>query len=264
MSLAEVLRNVVTNIHAGTVPKQSNSRLMRERTLPCSMQRNHSAGLSLLSAYTWSKLIDNTNVDSQGTVQDPRNLALERAVGNFDATHRLVTSFGYELPSGRQQRFGTNLPAAVQDIVGGWQLGGIVQFQSGFPFTPTMGAPDPANVGGTYARRPNRTASGEIEDWTVERYFDVTAFAVPAQYTIGNSGRNILRGLGIANLDLSMFKNVTFGEQYRLQFRWEMFNALNTPQFLNPNTTTDIGGPGGRITSARDPRLMQLALKLYF
>ena len=146
----------------------------------------------------------------------------------------------------------------------GWQVCGIVQYQSGFPFTPTMGAPDPANVGGTYARRPNRIASGEIQDWTVERYFDLTAFTVPAQYTIGNSGRNILRGPGIANWDLSMFKNVAFGEQYRLQFRWEMFNAFNTPQFLNPNTTTDVGGPGGRITSARDPRLMQVALKLYF
>jgi hypothetical protein len=114
-----------------------------------------------------------------------------------------------------------------------------------------MGSPDPANV-------------GEIENWTIDRYFDTSAFTVPAQFTIGNSGRNILRGPGIANFDLSLIKNTTFAERYRLQFRWEMFNAFNTPQFLNPNNITDAGGPGGRILSARDPRLMQVALKLYF
>lgn len=248
----------------GNGDRFSNGANSNYHSMQVKVEKRYAAGLSLLSAYTWSKLIDNTNIDSQGTVQDPRNFQLERALGNFDATHRLVTSFGYELPFGAKQKFGANLPGVAQTIIGGWQVGGIVQFQSGFPFTPTMGAPDPANVGGTYARRPNRIASGEISDWTVERYFDTTAFQTPAAFTIGNSGRNILRGPGIANWDLSLFKNTMIKERYRLQFRLEMFNALNTAQFLNPNNITDVGGPGGRILSARDPRLMQAALKLYF
>ncbi len=248
----------------GNGDRFSNAAASNYHSLQVKLERRFSAGLSLLSAYTWSKLIDNTNVDSNNTVQDPRNFNLERAVGNFDATHRLVTSFGYELPFGTQKRFGSSLPGAARLLIGGWQVGGILQFQSGFPFTPTMGAPDPANVGGTYARRPNRVASGEIENWTIDRYFDINAFQVPAAFTIGNSGRNILRGPGIANWDMSLIKNTQIGERYRLQFRWEMFNAFNTPQFLNPNNITDAGGPGGRILSARDPRLMQMALKLYF
>jgi hypothetical protein len=248
----------------GNGDRFSNAASSNYHSLQVKVEKRYSAGLSFLTAYTWSKLIDNTNVDSQGTVQDPRNFNLERAVGNFDATHRLVTSFGYELPFGAGQKFGSTLPGIARTLIGGWQIGGITQYQSGFPFTPTMGSPDPANVGGTYARRPNRIGSGEIEDWTVERYFDITAFAVPAQFTIGNSGRNILRGPGIANWDLSLFKNTTINERYRLQFRWEVFNAFNTPQFLNPSNITDVGGPNGRITSARDPRLMQLAMKLYF
>ncbi|MBC7928846.1 MAG: TonB-dependent receptor [Bryobacteraceae bacterium] len=248
----------------GLGARYSNTANSIYHALQVKLEKRYSSGLTLLTSYTWSKLIDDTNVDSQSTVQDPRNLRLERAVGTFDVPHRIVTSFGYELPFGQGQRFGAAMPALLNHLVGGWQVGGIVQYQSGFPFTPQMAAPDPANVATNYARRPNRIASGKIDDWTLDRYFDVGAFQVPAAFTIGNSGRNILRGPGIANWDLSLFKNFQFGERFRLQLRGEAFNAFNRAQFNNPNTTTDPGGPGGRILSARDPRLMQVALKLYF
>lgn len=234
-------------------------------SLQVKLEKRMSAGFSVLSAYTWSKLIDDSNIGSQlASVQDPLNFRLERGLGNFDVTHRLVTSFNYEVPFGKGRRFGGATSAISNAVLGGWQIGGIVQFQSGFPFTPLLGAPDPANVGRQYARRPDRVASGEIDDWTVERYFDIGAFRTPQPFTIGNSGRNILRGPGIANWDLSFMKNAYFTERTYLQLRWEMFNAFNTPQFLNPDTTVDPGGPGGRILSARDPRIMQVALKLYF
>jgi len=98
----------------------------------------------------------------------------------------------------------------------------------------------------------------------LDKSFDIAAFRTPAQYTIGNSGRNILRGPGIANWDLSVFKNFSFTERKYPQFRWEMFNALNTAQFLNPDTTVEAGTAGGRILGARDPRIMQVALKFYY
>lgn len=234
-------------------------------SLQVKLEKRFSKGFSFLSAYTWSKLIDDSNIASQlGSVQDPRNLAIERGLGNFDVTHRLVSSFGYELPFGRGKQFAASLPALADAVLGGWQLGGIVQFQSGFPFTPLMGSPDPANVGRQYARRPDRIASGEIDNWTLDKYFDIAAFRTPAAFTIGNSGRNILRGPGIANWDMSIFKNFTISETKRLQFRWEMFNAFNTAQFLNPDTTVEAGTAGGRILGARDPRIMQVALKFYY
>jgi hypothetical protein len=156
------------------------------------------------------------------------------------------------------------MSGAANKVFGGWQLGGIVQYQSGFPFTPVLGSPDPANVAFAYARRPDRTGSGKIDDWTVNRYFDISAFKPQAAFTIGNSGRNILRGPGVSNWDLSILKNTYFTEKFYCQFRLELFNVWNTAQFFNPETNVDPGSNGGRILSARDPRIIQGAIKFYF
>lgn len=224
------------------------------------LEKRYSGGLSMLAAYTWAKLID----DVSGSFADPRNPGLERSLGSLDTPNRLVTSFAYELPFGRAKRFGGGIPSWANKFVGGWQLGGIVQYQSGFPFTPVLGSPDPANVGFEYARRPNRIGSGKLDDPTLDRYFDLSAFTVPAPGTIGNSGRNILRGPGIKNWDLAILKNTYITERIYHQFRLELFNAWNTPQFRNPSTNVDPGSNGGRILGARDPRIIQVAMKLYF
>ena len=224
------------------------------------LEKRYSGGLSMLAAYSWSKLID----DVSGSFADPRKPGLERALGSLDVPHRLVTSFAYELPIGKGKHLGSGISSWANKIVGGWQLGGIVQYQSGFPFTPVLGAPDPNNVGGEYARRPDRTGSGTLDHPTIDRYFDLSAFTVPAPFTIGNSGRNILRGPGVKNWDLAILKNTYITERVSHQFRLELFNAWNTPQFRNPSTNVDPGGNGGRITAARDPRIIQVAMKLYF
>ena len=233
--------------------------------LQMKLEQRLSSGLSFLSSYVWSKLIDNGNISGTGSpVQNPANLSLERGLGVYDHTHRWVNSVNYELPFGQGKRFGSSTGSFAKFLISGWQLGGIVQFQSGFPFTPVMGTPDPLNVASQYGRRPDRIASGEIDNWTVERYFDTSAFKTPGQYMFGNSGRNILRGPGIANWDTVLLKNSRITERITTQFRWEMFNTFNTPQFNNPNTNVDAGGPGGRILSGREPRIMQLALRLSF
>ena len=224
------------------------------------LEKRYSGGLSMLAAYTWAKLID----DLSGSFADPRNPGLDRALGDLDTPHRLVTSFSYELPLGKGKQFGGGIPSWANKVVGGWQLGGIVQYQTGFPFTPVLGAPDPANVGSEYARRPNRVGSGKLDHPTIDRYFDLSAFTVPAAFTIGSSGRNILRGPGIKNWDLAIMKNTYITERIYHQFRLELFNAWNTPQFRNPSTNVDPGSTGGRILGARDPRIIQLAMKLYF
>ena len=224
------------------------------------LEKRFSSGVSMLTAYTWSKLID----DVSSSFADPRNPGLDRALSSLDTTQRLVTSFYYELPFGKGKRFGDGLSSLVNKFAGGWRLDGIVQYQSGFPFTPTLGSPDPAGVGFEYARRPNRIGSGKLDAPTIDRYFDLSAFTVPASGTIGNSGRNILRGPGIKNWDLAILKNTRITERVSHEFRLELFNAWNTPQFRNPSTTVDPGSNGGRILAARDPRIIQAAMKLYF
>jgi hypothetical protein len=143
-------------------------------------------------------------------------------------------------------------------------LAGIVTVQSGFPFTPQLGQSDPANVNYAYARRPDVVGTGSQPNQSIDRWFNINDFVVPQPYTIGNAGRNILRGPGLQNWDLSLMKNFNFTERKYLQFRAEFFNIFNHPNFGLPNTNIEDPIHGGQITNANDPRIMQFALKLYF
>jgi hypothetical protein len=97
----------------------------------------------------------------------------------------------------------------------------------------------------------------------IQRYFDTTAFALPDLGTFGTVGRNTLIGPGLINLDTAVFKQFRFAERREVEFRWETFNMANRPNFFNP--VSAFTNPAfGRITSARDPRIMQFALKLYY
>ncbi|MBV9680032.1 MAG: TonB-dependent receptor, partial [Acidobacteriaceae bacterium] len=194
------------------------------------------------------------------TYQNPFNLALDRGLGAFDVKYRSVHSFSYELPFGKGRRFGSNIPRALELAAGGWQFAGIVTFQSGFPFSPTQSV-DPSNTG--YDYRPNVVGNPIPAQQTIQQWFNPLAFAVPIAYTFGNAGRNILRGPGLQNWDLSLLKNFYFTERTYLEFRFEAFNAFNHPHFFNPDS--NIQSPtAGKITSASDPRILQLAMKIYF
>jgi hypothetical protein len=122
---------------------------------------------------------------------------------------------------------------------------------------------DPTNTGNAYDGRPDRIASGRIDDWTVQRYFDVSAFTIPGLYQIGTAGRNILRGPGLANWDFSILKTTHITERISHELRFEAFNFTNTPQFLNPDANIE-SATAGQILSARPARILQVAMKLYF
>ena len=116
------------------------------------------------------------------------------------------------------------------------------------------------NTGG---QRPNRISSGKLENPTIDAWFDKTAFVVPADFTFGNSGRNILRGDHVWNVDFSLFKRFAVGTS-RFEFRAEAFNLLNSVYFDRPNTTIDTAA-GGRVTAtANNARQMQFGLKYIF
>ncbi|MEJ7606715.1 MAG: hypothetical protein WKF37_10715 [Bryobacteraceae bacterium] len=172
-------------------------------------------------------------------------------------------SHGYELPFGRGKQLFSNADRFTNALLGGWQMQGILIFRSGVPFTPTVSR-DVANTG-VGGQRPTRIGSGELESPTLERWFDVSAFAVAPNFTYGNSGLRILYPDIVRTIDFSMFKNFQITEGSRLQFRWEVFNLPNTPSFAAPASVVDVPATAGRVTAtSTDPRQMQVALKFTF
>jgi hypothetical protein len=240
------------------------------QSLQTSFQRRLSTGLSVLASWTWSHSIDDTSGTGSETIQTPYNLHLNRGNSTFDARQSLVLSWTYELPFGAGKTFLRDAHGPLQYLIGGWQLNSIDTFQTGSPFTLTM-ATSALNAG-SGVQWPNVIGVGALSNPTVHQWYNLAAYASPGAYIYGNEGRNSLYGPGTKQVDLSAFKNFQFtsDQALRMQFRAEIFNILNTPQFNNPGTS--IGSAtAGTITSAGNPPLfqrtsreIQLALKLYW
>jgi len=228
-------------------------------------------GMNFLAAYTLSKSLDHVSglniggdqrpalpvtIDDQASVE--QSLAYEWGPSLFDSRHRFVFSFGVELPSP------TGMGAAMKQIAGGWQLNGIFQAQSGFPFTVF----DPQTDIRYMTNRPNQTCDPNANaPHTTDQYFDTTCFTRRALATtgtgLGNETRNAVLGPGFAETDLSVFKNIDLRQGQRLQVRIEMFNLFNQERFGQPGN--QIGTANfGRITTAADGRVVQLGIKYLF
>ena len=229
----------------------------RYHALQAKFQKRFSAGVWYLVSYTWSKNINVGNTPAVGG-----NYAYETALSGFDIPQNLTASAGFELPFGRGKRFLSNANLLTSGFLSGWQLQGITVLRSGRPFTPTISR-DVSNTG-IGGQRPNRSGSGKLEHPTTGNWFDKTAFSVPANFTFGNSGANILREDRFKNLDLSLFKQFQINERARIQFRAEAFNLTNTASFAGPGTNIDTAS-GGLVTSTISaPRNVQFGLKLNF
>jgi hypothetical protein len=226
------------------------------------LERRFQSGFSLLQSYTWSHAIDNApdgedNNNGPTIPQDPFNTNAEKAPSGFDIKHRSVTSVMYELQFGRARQWlgGMNqsgLSKLARAVFGGFQIGGIFVAQTGPPVNLDV-AGNPANT--TSPVRPNRLGDGRrsapraatwIAGWIRRRA------AVPAAFTYGNAGRNVLRAPGLVNLDFLVGRNFRLGETTRLELRGEFFNLTNTAHFGRPNAT--IGSPqAGRIAGTAAP-----------
>jgi outer membrane receptor protein involved in Fe transport len=229
-------------------------------------------GLNVLASYTLSHAIDDVsglNIGGESrpmlpvTIGDQASidagLAREKGDALFDARHRFVLSFGYELP-----RLSTR-NAATRLTLGGWQVNGIIQGQTGFPLT----AIEPNNVSLTsLTNRPNMTCDpNDNAPRTVTQYFNTSCFqrlALPANAgQIGNEPRDAIRGPGFSRTDLSFFKNFAVAGTQQVQLRVEIFNLLNQERFGQPGN--QIGTPTfGVITTAEDGRIVQLGIKYTF
>ena len=137
-----------------------------------------------------------------------------------------------------------------------------MNYRSGLAFTPTVSR-DVANIG-VANQRPNRNGSGESDNPTLDAWFDKTAFAVPADFTFGNSGRSILRADHQWNVDASLFKRFSVTNSSTIEIRAEVFNLLNSVYFAAPNTQIDTAA-GGRVTAtSNSARQLQFGLKYIF
>ena len=233
-------------------------------SLQVQMERRFRNGFSLLTAYTWGHAIDNgpSQVDTVVVPQNAYDFAAERGNSAFDIRNRFVTSVLYELP------FGKGKPLLADSrvgnaIAGGWQLAAIFSAQSGLWFTPVEGV-DASNTGTT--EHPNRIANGNLPSGhrSINHWFDTTAFPTPAQYTFGNSGRDILNGPGFHNIDFGLSRVIGLVEGASLEIRAEAFNLFNTPQFGLPNATLGQSTTAV-ISSVFNPqRQIQLAARIQF
>src|SRR5205085_2224628 len=190
------------------------------------------------------------------TPQDPRCRFCDRGNSAFDIRHRLTVSMTYRLP-------GFALKGSTGALFGGWQINGLLQSQTGLPFTPQL---NNTTVNTGTGSRPNRIASGNLpeDQRSISHWFDQTAFTSPAQFVYGNAGRDILYGPGRTNLDASLFKDFRPLENLTVQFRAESFTVSNHPQFGQPNATIGSGSVGQITSTVGNPRQMQLALRLMF
>ena len=242
-------------------------------SLQVRFQQRLDFGLSIFSAYTWSKSIDNassffSSAGDPNFPQDSFNTAGERGRSNFDVRHRLSLSYGYDLPFGKGGTFLSG-DGVLPTILTGWQSFGIVTLQSGRPFTVALLSDiDNSNTGrstlGFGANdRPNVVGKAELSDRTPDRWFNTAAFAFPAFGSFGDAGRNILDGPGFVNFNTSLMKTTKLREGLDLQFRAEAFNLFNHPNFNLPDNF--LGSPTfGRILSTQSPRHIQFGLKLLF
>jgi len=227
------------------------------------VERRYTNGFSVLGAYTWSKALAIASTSPCCvTVMDNENIRANYGPVN-DFAHNAVVSYVYELPFGPGKPLLQGLHGAPGRIVGGWQVNGITTFRSGAALRLT--SPVSNNLGNRAGNRPDRIADGNLpaSERRVERWFDRTAFRDPVLGRYGNTGEGVIRGPGLVNWDVSIFKNTPIVEGKTLQFRFEMFNAFNNVNLNNP--ALDTGDPCfGRITSALTAREIQIGLKLLF
>jgi Carboxypeptidase regulatory-like domain/TonB dependent receptor len=216
-----------------------------------------------LIGYTFGRSFDNSSAHNELT--NVFNPELSRALSSFDVQHNFVASYTIPLPfDGYTPKHGL-----LHEAIGGWQLSGITTFATGLPVT--LSENDDNSLTGSQADLPNYDPTGghlfmNKNPRSGEPYFNVNHFSLENLGTFGNSQRRFFHGPGMNNTDLALLKAFDFTERVKLQFRAEAFNVFNHAQFNNPSGNINSTGQGGfgYVTSANDPRIMQVALKLLF
>jgi hypothetical protein len=234
------------------------------------VQRNFSRGLQFQVAYTWAKSFDQgSSFEGQLNPVDPR---LSYALSEFDARQRLVVNGYWEFPVPKYE-------GAKGAFLDGWSMSGILTLQSGFPIRVTAGGQDNElntsfffeTAGQPNQMLPFKTLSPQSNN---NSYFNANTFSIDQTSinyltgqqligTYGNTPRTVCCGPGIANFDMTLEKSTKIGERVNTLFRVDFFNVFNHTQFYNP-VGDATSAQFGQVTTTRDPRLIQFALKVSF
>jgi hypothetical protein len=234
------------------------------------LNKRFSSGLSLLGAYTYSKVmgIGGALFGDQSRQQDARNRRAEYAVLEFNQKQRLTMAWIYEMPLGKGKALGTGLSGVAGAVASGWSLQGAYTVHSGFPLTPSSSVS--SNVGRQDTNRADRLCDGNLPagERRLNRWFDTSCFANHAFGRFGNSGNGVIIGPAVNNFDFTIMKNTSVPlpsrEPGMLQFRAEFFNGFNHPSFADPNLSAGTAQFGVIRGTRINGREIQLALKFLF
>jgi hypothetical protein len=256
-------------------------------SLQATLQKRFNGGGTVLAAYTWSKLLSNTDTITSwletggtGAIQDWNNLRSEKSVSSQNVPQHLIVSYVLDLPFGNKQKYLNSVSPLANKFVGGWGIDGVTTFQDGFPVNINAVSNGANYYGG--GLRPNvmagcNKATSGSADQRVKNglagnagWINPACFSEPAPYTFGNEPRvdPTLKAQGIDNWDFAAFKHTTFGPDQRLgfEFRCEIFNTFNHVQFIPP--ANGFGSSNFGVISGQgqlnSPRLVQFAGKIVF
>jgi hypothetical protein len=235
-------------------------------------QHRFSGASQVNVAYTWSKNLTDNITDRSDAPQNSYNIRGDRGRAALDRTHVFTANYIYELP------FFAKRHDLAGNVLGGWQISGIVTLQTGLWYTVTTNFDAaglgnvPALVAGNRANvscNPNVGGPQTFEQWFNTACFERTPTAPPVANIVGTGGRGMIQGPPTKRVDFSLLKNINFGEdgKVRLQLRAEAFNVFNRTNFRNLSTTSKIAVTSatfGQIINVRDPRTIQLGAKLSF
>ena len=252
------------NIHLREWASSSNY-----HSLQVTVNRRFTSGLQFGATWTWSKAMDfnDSDFDEVSTLVPVR--VWNYGLASFDRTHVFNLNYLWEVPRAPWKN------PLVRRILNGWEVSGITRFVSGAPLGIGFSQVVPTDITGspTHGARIVVTDNPVLpkSQRTFSRNFRTEVFRLPAVGTIGNAAKTLIRGPGINNWDIAIFKNFPLTERARLQFRSEMYNAFNHTQFSGLDTTARFDPQGnqvnarfGEFTAASPPRQIQLALRLYF
>jgi hypothetical protein len=254
--------------------------------LQTKLEKRMSNGSTFLAAYTWSKNLGTSDGQIAGGVQNPYDIKAQYGYVDPDYRHRFVASYTYQLPFGRGRTFGSNLNRLADTVVGGWQTAGIITVRTGEAYTPYLSY-DPTNTG-TPGPKPNQIHDSKDFSYdlagqaalgcpatgkqTLACFYNPASFVIPPlapgqtfAHQFGDAGNGTLRGPDQANVDFSAIKDFHITESQNVQFRAELFNLFNHPQFQIPGANPNV--PGGQaITSTLqdNQREVQFALRYTF
>jgi hypothetical protein len=237
-------------------------------SMQVSVNRRFTRGLQFGTSWTWSKAMSFNDADDQTVSNLVPVRVWNYGLASYDRTHVLKLNWLYDLP---RSRFANPL---LKGVFNDWQVSGIASFVSGAPlgvgFTNVTAVDITGSTHGSRIVVLDNPVLPKSER-TFERYFRTDVFRAPAQGTIGNAAKTLIRGPGINNWDISVFKTFPIRERLRFQVRWELYNVFNHTQFSAVDTTARFDAQGnqvntrfGQLIDARAPRQMQFALRATF